>query len=236
MIKNFFLAGWRNLSRNKVFTFLNVTGLAIGITVCLVIGVWLQRELSFDKFHPNKDYIFRVSNTFKSESESFSQAPSGTAFGAHLPKELPAVKSACRVFYDEFKLKLDNNQHIESGCAIVDSNFFSFFGFKLISGDPAQVLRTHDRIVLTEDLAKKYFGNQDPIGKTMILDGEYPVTVSGIAENPPVNSQIQYELLVPYAYLRKIANEQWKYDIDNGWSGGWPLTYIQLQESLILVR
>ena len=231
MIKNFFLAGWRNLSRNKVFTFLNVTGLAIGITVCLVIGVWLERELSFDKFHPNKDYIYRVSNTFKSESESFSQAPSGTAFGAHLPKELPTVKSACRVFYDEFKLKLENNQHVESGCAIVDSNFFSFFGFKLISGDPAQVLRTHDRIVLTEELAKKYFGNQNPIGKTMILDGEYPVVVSGVAENPPINSQIQYELLVPYAYLRKIANEQWKYDIDNGWSGGWPLTYIQLQET-----
>lgn len=231
MLKNFFISTLRNLSRNKVFTFLNVTGLAIGITVCLVIGVWLERELSFDKFHPNKDYIYRVSNTFKSESESFSQAPSGPAFGAQLPKELPTVKSACRVFYDEFKFKYQNNQQIESGAAIVDSNFFNFFGFKLIFGNPSQVLNAPDRVVLTENLAKKYFGNENPIGKTITLDGQHPVTVSGIAENAPVNSQIQYSLIVPFSLLRKIAHEQWKFDIDNMWVGGWPLTYVQLQET-----
>lgn len=231
MIKNFFLAGWRNLSRNKVFSFLNITGLAIGITVCLVIGVWLERELSFDKFHPNKDYIYRVSNTFKSESESFSQAPSGTAFGAHLPKELPAVKSACRIFYDEFKLKYEAKQHVESPSIIVDSNFFSFFGFKLISGNPLEVLKSHDRIVLTQSLAKKYFGTENPLGKTMMLEGEYPMIVAGIAEDAPLNSQIRYGLIVPYAHLRKRAMEQWKYDIDNAWSGGWPLTYIQLDKA-----
>jgi putative ABC transport system permease protein len=79
MFRNFFITAWRNLVRNKINTSLNVTGLAIGVVVCLLIGVWLQRELSFDDFHPNAENIFRITNTFKSESETFSQAPSGVA-------------------------------------------------------------------------------------------------------------------------------------------------------------
>src|SRR5262245_6517200 len=114
MFRNFFLTAWRNFARNKVLTLLNVSGLAIGITVCLIIGVWLQRELSFDTFHSDADKIFRLSNTFKSESESFSQAPSGPAFGFQLPKELPAVASACRLFNSSFKLKSGTNQFIEN--------------------------------------------------------------------------------------------------------------------------
>jgi putative ABC transport system permease protein len=228
MIKNYFITAWRNLFKNKVFTLLNISGLAIGITVCLVIGVWLQRELSFDNFHPNGDQIFRLSNTFKSESESFSQAPSGPAFGAQLPKQLPAVKSACRIFGDEVKFKYGNNQFIESNTIIADSNFFNFFGFALKKGGPKQVLQSFDQLVLTEKLAVKYFGNDDPLGKTVMVDGEYPMTVSGIAENPPANSQIQFDLVLPVSFLRKINLEKYKFDMDNFWVGGWPYTYVQL--------
>src|SRR6266480_3572727 len=110
MIKNFFITACRNLARNKIFASLNILGLTIGIAVCLVIGVWLQRELSFDNFHPNGKQIFRLSNTFKSESESFSQAPSGPAFGAQLPKQLPSVQSACRIFTELLKVKAGNDQ------------------------------------------------------------------------------------------------------------------------------
>src|SRR5262245_4853955 len=109
MIKNFFLVAYRNLVKNKATAFLNISGLAIGIVVCLIIGVWLQRELSFDNFQPNGDKIFRLSNTFKSESESFSQAGSGAAYGAHLTTQLPSIKAACRVFGDEFKIKSKDN-------------------------------------------------------------------------------------------------------------------------------
>src|SRR6188472_189788 len=114
MITNFFKTAWRNLAKNELFSLLNIAGLAIGIVVCLVIGVWLQRELSFDNFHPDGNKIFRISNTFKSESETFSQAGTGVAFGAHLTKELPAVQSACRVFGESFKVKSGENLFIES--------------------------------------------------------------------------------------------------------------------------
>ena len=230
MFKNFFVTAWRNFARNKVFTLLNVSGLAIGITVCLIIGVWLQRELSFDQFHRDGDKIFRLSNTFKSESESFSQAPSGPAFGAQLPKELPVVTSACRVFNGSFKLKSGNNQFIENEGIYADSNFFSFFNFKLKRGNPAQVLFSQDQIVLTEALATKYFGDTDPIGKTMIVDGKYPTIVSGVVENCPVNSQIQFKLVLPASQLKKQMKDQYDFDINSQWVGGWPMTYVKLND------
>jgi putative ABC transport system permease protein len=101
MLRNFFTTAWRNIIRNKTFSILNVFGLTIGIAVCIFIAVWLQTELRFDNFHPNGKQIFRIANTFKSESESFSQAGSGTALGAQLPKHLPGIQSACRVITTE---------------------------------------------------------------------------------------------------------------------------------------
>ena len=229
MIKNFFLVAYRNLVKNKATSILNISGLAIGIVVCLVIGVWLQRELSFDNFHPNGNKIFRISNTFKSESESFSQGPSGVAFGAHLTKELPEVQSACRVFGESFKVKSGDNLFIESNGRIVDSNFFKFFGFRLLRGEPDQVLSSLDKMVITERLAVTYFGSVSAaIGKTVEIDGEFPKTITGVAANVPPNSQIQFDLLIPYAHLKSEMKTKYNFDPDSLWSGGWPYVYVQL--------
>jgi putative ABC transport system permease protein len=230
MFKNYFITAWRNLLRNKVFTLLNVAGLAIGVTVCMFMNVWLQRELSFDTFHPNGDAIFRISNTFKSESESFSQAPSGPAFGAQLPKLLPSLRSACRVFSYSGKFKSDGDLFIEQNVQLVDSNFFNFFGFKLIKGNAFQCLSSPDNIVLTEHIAKKYFGNNDPIGKTLLMDDKYPFTVSAVAHDAPPNSQLQFDMLLPVSYYRKRMMDDYKFDMDNLWVGGWPLVYVQLTD------
>ena len=229
MIKNFFLVAYRNLVKNKATSVLNISGLAIGVVVCLVIGIWLQRELSFDNFHPEGNKIFRISNTFKSESESFSQGPSGVAFGAHLTKELPEVQSACRVFGESFKVKSGDNLFIESNAATVDSNFFNFFGFKLLKGDPGQVLSSLDKMVITERLAVRYFGSVNAaIGKTVEIDGEFPKTITGVAANVPPNSQIQFDLLIPYAHLKSEMKTKYNFDPDSLWVGGWPYVYVQL--------
>ncbi len=231
MIKSFFLVAYRNLVKNKATTILNVSGLAIGVTVCLVIAIWLQREISFDKFHPNAKAIFRISNTFKSESESFSQAPSGAAFGARLTTELPSVKATCRFFGDVFKVKTSNDVFVENSAAYVDSNFFSFFGFRLLKGNAAQVFQSPENVVLTEKLAIKYFGSVDKaIGKTIEVDDGTLKTISGIAENTPVNSQIQYDILLHYASLRKLLMEKYKFDPDDMWVGGWPHVYAELKD------
>jgi putative ABC transport system permease protein len=228
MFRNFFFSAWRHLKNNRTYTLLNIFGLVIGVVVCLLIGVWLQRELSFDDFHPDGDKIFRVTNTFKSESESFSQAPSGVALGAQLPKLLPVVKTACRVFVFEYKFKAGNNEYFEPTTVLADSNFFSFFGFKLNQGQKTKVLNSPNQLVLSEKMAIKYFGTSSGIvGRTMTMDGQ-PMIVAGIAENPPVNSHIQYDIVVPYTYFRNYALARWKEDLDNDWVGGWPLTYVKI--------
>ena len=229
MLKNFFITAWRNLTRNKSYTILNITGLAIGVVVCLLIGIWLQREISFDNFHPNGNNIYRLSNTFKSESESFSQAPSGPAFGAHLTEQLPSVKATCRIFNQNYKLKYADNQFVESKAVCADNNFFNFFGFKLKKGNKNQALKSPDQIVLTEKLAKKYFGDEDPVGKIIVIDGKHPVTVSGVAADPPANSQIQFDLLLPAAYLRNELITNYHFDMDSLWVGGWPSVYVELR-------
>jgi putative ABC transport system permease protein len=232
MIKNFFLVAYRNLVKNKAMSFLNISGLAIGILVCLVIGVWLQRELSFDNFHPNGNKIFRIANTFKSESETFSQAGSGAAYGAHLTTLLPSIKASCRVFDNAFKVKSKDELFIESNAKVVDSNFFSFFGFKLLKGEPEQALQSLDKLVLTEDLAVKYFGSvKNAMGKTVEIDGKFPMTVAGVAENVPANSQIQFDLLIPYAHLKKQMMTQYQWNPDSMWVGGWPYVYVQLNDA-----
>jgi putative ABC transport system permease protein len=230
MIKNFFVIAYRNLVRNNVTTLLNVSGLSIGIAVCLIIGVWLQRELSFDNFHPEGDKIFRVANTFKSESESFSQAPSGPALGSQLPKHIPAITAGCRMFPQHLKMKAGNNQFVESNVYVVDPNFFNFFGFRLIKGDAKEVLSAPGNIVLTEEMAKKYFGKENPVGKEIMIDDNQPMIVSGIAADIPVNSHLQFKCLLPYSFIQKKATEQWKLDLDNLWVGGWPYTYIKLAD------
>src|SRR5689334_1875692 len=202
MIKNYFKTAWRNITRSRTFTILNVSGLAIGVVVCLLIGVWLQRELSFDNFHPRGKKIFRLVNTFKSESESFSQAPSGPAFGAHLPKQLSTITSACRLSSDQYKVKAGDQQFFESNIIQADPNSFEFFGCDLEKGETKTCLQSFDQIVLTEKLAIKYFGKGDPLGKSMMIDNT-PVTVSGVAKDPPVNSHIQFDMLLSSAFLKK---------------------------------
>jgi putative ABC transport system permease protein len=230
MFHNYFKTTWRNLLHNKVTTLLNISGLAIGIAVCLLIGIWLQRELSYDDFHPNGNSIFRIVNTFKSESETFSQAPSGFALGAELPKQVAAIRAACRVLNFDYKFKAGPNQFLESHTLTVDSNFFSFFGYHLILGLPNQVLHTTSQVVLTRKAAIRYFGSiQNAQDKTILMDDQ-PMTVSGVAEDPPVNSHLQFDILVPYVYFRDWAKRNWKEDMDDQWVGGWPYVYVQLTE------
>jgi putative ABC transport system permease protein len=229
MKKNYLTTAFRVLLRDKKYTFLNVIGLTLGVGVCLVIGIWLQRELSFDNFHQDGEDIYRIANTFKSESESFSQAPSGSALGAQLPKHVSSITSACRLFREGFKVTIDKEQFIEQASLSVDPNFFEFFGFELIKGERDKILSTHDKVVLTEKLAVKYFGSVDEaLGKSLIIDGVAPMVVSGVAANPPLNSNIQFDLLLSSEYIKRRAHDHYNFEMDDMWLGGWPHTYVRI--------
>lgn len=192
MFQTIFLTAWRHVTKNRTAVILNVCGLSIGIATCLVISIWAERELTFDNFHPEADAKFRIWNTFKSESETFSQAPSGIALGAQLPKNISDIASACRVFNAGYKVKYDAEVHFESKAIVADSSFLSFFGFPIVERTSKNLLKNPDHVVVTRSTAIKYFGSvEDAIDKIVLLD-DVPMTVSAIAENPPSSSHIQF--------------------------------------------
>jgi putative ABC transport system permease protein len=230
MFKTIFVTAWRHMTRNMTAVVLNVSGLAIGIATCLVISIWAERELTFDSFHPEADTKFRIWNTFTSEAETFSQAPSGMALGAQLPKSIPDIASACRVFNTSYKVKYNDEVNFESHAIVADSTFFSFFGFTIVEGASKFLLKDPDHVVLTRSTAIKYFGNVGQAVDKIILVDDVPMTVSAVAENPPSDSHIQFDLVVPYSALHAYALRNWKQDIDNVWVGGWPHTYVQLHD------
>jgi len=230
MINVNYKAAMRNLTRNGIAATLNIAGIAIGIASSLLIMIWANRERSFDRFHPDFENKYRVWNTFKSESETFSQGPSGVALGAQLPKHIPAIESSCRVFGGDSKFTYEDKTFFENRAVTVDSNFFSFFGFPLVQGQADHVLRTPNELVMTESTAIKYFGNIDAaLGKVVMMDDQ-SMTVSAVAANPPLNSHIQFDILIPYEWLRTYALQNWKQDLDNVWVGGWPHTYVQIND------
>jgi putative ABC transport system permease protein len=232
MLKAIYNAAIRHLAKNRTAATLNIAGIAIGIATSLLIMVWADRELSFDSFHPDVKNKYRVWNTFTSESETFAQAPSGVALGAQLPKHIPAISSSCRVFSGDFKFSYEDKTFFEHRAIPVDSNFFSFFGFPLLRGKADHVLRTPNEVVMTETTAIKYFGSVDAaLDKIVIMDNNEAMTVSAVAANPPLNSHLQFDILIPYEWLRAYALQNWKEDMDNAWVGGWPYTYIQISDA-----
>jgi putative ABC transport system permease protein len=220
----------RHLLKNKMASVLNIFGISIGIATCLTIVIWAEREWSFDDFHPGVEKKYRVWNTFKGQSETFSQAPSGIALGAQLPDHIPAITSACRIFYGSAKYSFGDRTFFEQRSCIVDSSFFNFFGFKLLRGEASRLLRTPNELVITESIAKKYFGSVDEAMNKIMLRDDEPMTVTGVAADAPLNSHIQFDILVPYAALHKYALEVFKTDFSNAWVGGWPHTYIAIND------
>ncbi len=231
MLKVIYRSALRHLLKNRATAILNIAGIAIGIATCLLIVIWAEREWSFDNFHPDVENKYRLWNTFKSESETFSQAPSATGLGAQLPKHVPAIISSCRIFNNNFKFRHEDRTYFEHRAILVDSNFFSFFGFPLLKGQADKLLRSQNEVVMTESTAIKYFGSIDAALDKIVFMDDTPMTVSGIAANPPLNSHIQFDILVPYRWLHAYALKDWKEDLDNVWVGGWPYTYVQLSDA-----
>lgn len=216
--------------KNRTSVILNVSGLALGIATCLVIAIWAERELGFDDFHPNVEAKFRIWNTFTGEAETFSQAPSGVALGAHLPRFIPDITSSCRVFYTGAKVRQGGETNFENGIIFADSTFFSFFGFNIIAGPEENLLRNPDQVIISREMAVKYFGDMSKaLDAVLYLDDE-PATVVAISENAPPDSHIQFDFVVPYKKLHAFVLREYQEDIDNSWLGGWPRTYVELRD------
>lgn len=229
MIKNYFLLAIRNILRYKGFSFINILGLSIGITATLLILLWVQDELSFDKFHQYADRLYQVEEDQYYSGEVYHVTVTPYPSGPVWREEIPEIENACRYQWSYGMLfNYGEKAFYEDQCLAVDSTFFSMFSFPLIKGKPDQLLREPFTAVLTNESAEKYFGNEDPIGKSLNINNQYEFTVTGIIQDPPGNSTLQFDILIPFDFLKE------KGQYSDHWGSNSIRTYVLLNENAVL--
>jgi putative ABC transport system permease protein len=201
MIKNYLKIAWRNLVRQKLFSLINISGLAIGLAVCMLIMLYVAHEHSYDRFQKNAERIFIPVAQLKMNGSVMNLDYMSYAAGPLISQGQPTVEGYMRTL-GYFKPVIASNpssdrKFSEKKLVFADPNFFKFFSFRLLSGDPSNVLTKPFSVVISQDMAKKYFGDENPIGKLITLktDSAYTYQVTGVAENCPSNSSIEYNFV-----------------------------------------
>jgi putative ABC transport system permease protein len=206
MIKNYLKVAFRNIRRHKGFSFINIAGLAIGLACCLLITIWVLDELSYDKFHENASNLYRVEEDQHYSGRIFFVYVTPYPLGPALKAEIPEIIDATRVIWPGGVLfKYEDQTFFEDNGRAVDPSFLKMFTYPLIRGDKNNALDSPFSVVISEDLAEKYFGEEEPIGKVLLLNNKYEFTVTGILENVPHNSVLQFDFLVPYEILKRTG-------------------------------
>jgi putative ABC transport system permease protein len=198
MIKNYFKIAWRNLRKNRLYAFVNIIGLTAGIVSCLLIGVYIKHELSYDRFNANADRIARITMDYSFGGTAQKVAVTGTKPGPQFKRAFPSVEDFVRLCKRTRVVGYKDQLFEEKNFLYADPSFFKIFSFSLVKGNAAAALTARDKIIITETAAKKYFGTEDPIGKLLrVRDKNF--TVSGIAADVPSNSQIKFDFVVPFS-------------------------------------
>jgi putative ABC transport system permease protein len=215
MIRNYLKITFRNLWKNKVFTFINIAGLAIGLTAAMLILLYTKDEVSYDKFHANNPNIYRITNAWIKPDRSINNKDGNTGDfqGPKFKEKIPEIEAFVRV-QSQFNDVRGNNEIKGYEMLAADANFFSVFSFPLSSGNPATALQKPNSIVISEEMAKKFFKTIDALGKTLELkeDGKFvPYQITGISKKSPQNSSIKFDFLMPKIVAEKeySNNENW---------------------------
>ena len=203
MIRNYFIVALRVFFRQKIYSSIKILGLAIGISATFLIAIYISGELSYDHFHADGERIFRVGSYYRFGGNETSSCYSDANMAGWLKQEVPEVESVLRLAVKpaEF-IKYQDKIFTEKKIIEVDTNFFSFFNFKLLQGNASDALSKNDKVIITEATAKKYFGSQQgedesPIGKILLVGSEQKaMEVAAIVADPPENSHFRFDMLV----------------------------------------
>jgi putative ABC transport system permease protein len=221
MLKNYLKIALRNIKRHKGYSLINIVGLAVGMACCILILLWVQDELSYDRFHENADDIYRVIQNINFADHSTTWTITQGPLGPSLKEDFPEIINATRITDRGFRLTYDDKSYDEE-VGMADGSLFEMFTFPLVKGDPATALSDPSSIVLTEEMAEKYFGDEDPIGKTIKADNQWDFQVTGVMRDVPRNSHLQFDFLIPFIFGREL-----NYTVDH-WGNSSFRTYVQL--------
>ncbi|GAB3175624.1 ABC transporter permease [Telluribacter humicola] len=224
MIKNYFRIAFRNLWRNKTFSFITVFGLAVGLTCCLLLFMYVSHELSYDNFQQKADRIVRVTMEYSLDGNVGKAPVTGTKVAPEFVRAFPEVEAGVRLMNSSAIVRHGDQRFNEKRVVYADSSLFRVFSFGLLKGNPQTALAGPNQLVLSKSTARKYFGTEDPLGKVVRVDarrGESDYTITGVVEDAPLNSQIKYDILASFSTLDVSKREEW-------WSANYA-TYLLLR-------
>ena len=221
MIKNYITITLRNIKKYKLYSFINITGLALGLACALVILLWVNDELSYDRFFKDASKIYRVNWDYKWNNNEGVGSTTPPPLAKSLLSDIPSVTAATRIYkVPQNTVRYDDRFFNEDGIISADSNFFSFFNYTFIEGNANTALKEPSCVVLTETISHKYFGNESPlnkivtIGKNRIFSGlkyENSFKVTGVIKDPPHNSHIQFDMITSISSNPEVAYFDWSW-------------------------
>src|SRR5215470_10571429 len=200
MFKNYLKTAFRNLRKNKLYSAINIFGLTVGLAACLLIGVYINHELSYDKFNSNANRIARATMEYKFSGTVNSTASTGTKVGPQFKRMFPAVEEYVRTFLSHNVIQSGDKMFEEPRVLYADPAFFKIFTFPLVQGNPVTALDAPDKIVVTKSMARKYFGDENAVDQTLRV-GKKDFKVSAIAEDASQNSQIKFDFVTQFLNL-----------------------------------
>ena len=228
MLLNFFKIAYRNIIRGKWFSLINIAGLAIGMASAMLILLWVQNELSFDRFYENTDLLYQSWNRDKGNNGIDCWNVTPKPLGPALKQEFPEVEKATRVNWDETRLFTVGEKKINAKGTMVDPDFLTMFRFPFIQGDMNSALNDPEDIVITKKLSKKLFGDENAMGKVVRFDNRFNFKVSGVMKDLPNNTDFDFEYLLPWSAM-KLVNED-----DSSWSNNSTRNYVLLRPNASL--
>jgi len=233
MFKNYLKTAWRNMLHNRTSSMINISGLSIGIACTLLIVIFIKNELSYDRFHRDANRIFQVTLNGNMDGQEFWAGNTPPPVGAALTSNIPEIESFTRFYKpNDIVVRYDENNatekfFTEKNVLAVDSNFLQLFDFKIAQGNTATALMKPGSVVITEKTAKKYFGSENPIGKTLLMgQDKKPLAVTAVVEKVPSQSSIQFDFLVPVADFPVVKRFSWS------WVWLQMMCYVKLKENV----
>lgn len=226
MIRNYLLIAFRNIFRNKLFSVVNLLGLAFGIASSLFIFLWVAEEMSYDKFHEHHERLYRVmENQHYADGQIYTFAATPGPMAPFIQDKYPEIERASRFTWPITSLFQHGTTSFYESGHYVDPQFLEMFSFPFVQGDPSTALRAKNNIVITREFAEKLFGKEDAMGKVLVVNDEDNVTVTGIIGEVPANSSIQFSYLLPFQFFWD-ENASWI----QTWQSNNVRTFLQLTE------
>ena len=230
MLKNYLTVAFRNLLRSKGFSLMNILGLAIGMASALIILLWVQNEWSFDRFYKNESSLYQVWNKDNWGTVLTCWSATPKILGPTLKQEFPEIEQTSRVNNDRTLLFVYGDKHLEVTGTMADPDFLTMFSVPFTEGRASGAFNSPYSIIVTKSLAKKLFGNEDPMGKTFKIDNKNNVTVTAVVADPPNNTRFDYEFILPWTYLTATGQD------DNYWGNNSTHTYVMVKEGTNMAR